>query len=111
MNTFLRFSCLLAVLAAIQPEIRGLDNGLAKKPPMGWLSWVAFYCQVDCKTHPLKCLSQDQIVAMANTMIKEGYRDAGYEFVIIDDCWLAPQRDARGKLQADPQRFSKGRRF
>jgi len=85
-----------------------LDNGLAKLPPMGWLSWVAFGCQVDCKEHPLKCVSQQQIVAMADQMIQDGYQDAGYEYVIIDDCWLAPTRDAKGRLQPDAQRFSKG---
>jgi len=53
-------------------------------------------------------VSQQQIVAMADQMIQDGYQDAGYEYVIIDDCWLAPTRDAKGRLQPDAQRFSKG---
>lgn len=41
-------------------------------------------------------------------MVAEGWRDAGYEFVCIDDCWMAPTRDERGRLQADPKRFPSG---
>ena len=45
---------------------------------------------------------------MADIMAAEGYRDAGYEYVAIDDCWLAEERDGQGKLQADPKRFPSG---
>ena len=45
---------------------------------------------------------------MANIMAAEGYLDAGYEYVAIDDCWLANDRDSQGKLQPDPQRFPSG---
>lgn len=41
-------------------------------------------------------------------MASEGYLEAGYEYVIIDDCWLANERDADGKLQPDPERFPSG---
>jgi len=45
---------------------------------------------------------------MANLMVKEGYLKAGYEYIIIDDCWLAPERDGKGRLQPDPERFPSG---
>lgn len=45
---------------------------------------------------------------MADVMASEGYLEAGYEYVIIDDCWLAKERDADGRLQADPDRFPNG---
>ena len=45
---------------------------------------------------------------MADAMAKDGFRDAGYEYVIIDDCWLAHDRDSQGRLQPDPQRFPSG---
>ena len=35
----------LAVLAVV-PRSRALNNGLARTPPMGWISWAKFYCQV-----------------------------------------------------------------
>lgn len=41
-------------------------------------------------------------------MVDRGYFDVGYEYVIIDDCWLAPNRDAAGDLQPDPDRFPSG---
>jgi len=41
-------------------------------------------------------------------MASSGFRDAGYEYVIIDDCWLAMDRDADGRLQPDPTRFPNG---
>lgn len=45
---------------------------------------------------------------MADVMVKEGWKEAGYEYVCIDDCWPARQRDARGRLLADPKRFPGG---
>ena len=45
---------------------------------------------------------------MADVMAAEGYRDAGYEYVAIDDCWLANERDKDGHLQPEPKRFPSG---
>jgi len=45
---------------------------------------------------------------MADHLASDGYREAGYQYVIIDDCWLAKTRDAAGKLQPDPERFPGG---
>lgn len=45
---------------------------------------------------------------MADVMVKEGWKEAGYEYVCIDDCWPYYQRDNRGRLQADPKRFPGG---
>lgn len=28
---------------------QSLDNGLAKTPPMGWLSWERFRCETNCQ--------------------------------------------------------------
>ena len=41
-------------------------------------------------------------------MVEDGYLDAGYEYVIVDDCWLARERDENGRLQPDPDRFPSG---
>ena len=45
---------------------------------------------------------------MADVMAAEGYKNAGYEYVAIDDCWLANERDKDGKLQPEPKRFPSG---
>lgn len=47
-------------------------------------------------------------MAMADRMVSDGYKDAGYEYVHIDDCWAASKRDDSGRLQADPVRFPSG---
>ncbi len=45
---------------------------------------------------------------MADRMAADGFKDAGYEYVIVDDCWPAHNRTAQGQLQPDPDRFPSG---
>lgn len=45
---------------------------------------------------------------MTDLIASHGYADVGYEYIIIDDCWLAKTRDESGKLQPDPDRFPSG---
>ncbi|XP_006633099.2 alpha-galactosidase A isoform X1 [Lepisosteus oculatus] len=97
----------VGVCALIQP-VRLLDNGLALTPPMGWLHWERFVCNVDCGSDPENCISEKLFMQMADVMVEEGWKEAGYEYVCIDDCWLAPSRDAQGRLQPDPKRFPSG---
>ncbi|MEQ2174191.1 hypothetical protein GOODEAATRI_005318, partial [Goodea atripinnis] len=55
------------------------------------------------------CLGSERLyMQMADVMVKEGWKEAGYEYVCIDDCWPSLQRDAQGRLQADPKRFPGG---
>ena len=56
----------------------------------------------------IELYSEKLYMRMADAMVAEGYKDAGYEFVHIDDCWAAKTRDANGRLQADPDRFPSG---
>uniref|UniRef100_T1J4Q7 Alpha-galactosidase n=1 Tax=Strigamia maritima TaxID=126957 RepID=T1J4Q7_STRMM len=92
---------------AIQTSI-ALDNGLALTPPMGWLSWERFRCNTDCANDPENCISERLYMDMADRIAQDGYKELGYEYVIIDDCWLEMERDAQGKLQADKTRFPHG---
>ncbi|XP_060574201.1 alpha-galactosidase A-like isoform X2 [Ruditapes philippinarum] len=85
-----------------------LDNGLARTPPMGWLTWIRFACNTDCDYDPNFCISEKLIKEMADHMVQDGYKDAGYEYVCIDDCWLAKERDENHRLQPDPKRFPNG---
>jgi alpha-galactosidase len=41
-------------------------------------------------------------------MVSSGMRDAGYEYLVLDDAWMAAERDENGALQADPNKFPKG---
>lgn len=44
-------------------------------------------------------------------MVVGGYRDAGYRYVNIDDCWSEKERDSDGNLVADRHRFPSGMRY
>jgi len=90
------FTTLLAFLSLASPSI-ALDNGLALTPPMGWNSWNKFGCNV----------SEDLIKSMADGMVSSGMKDAGYQYVVIDDCWQV-SRDENGNIVPDAQRFPSG---
>ncbi|OQR70683.1 alpha-N-acetylgalactosaminidase isoform 1 [Tropilaelaps mercedesae] len=86
-----------------------LDNGLGLTPVMGWLSWQRYRCNIDCENQPDECISESLYKRMADRLVAEGYRDAGYVYVNIDDCWSLLNRDtATGRLVADPKRFPSG---
>lgn len=87
---------------------KALDNGLALTPPMGWLSWQRYRCNTDCKNQPDECIGENLYKAQADRMVSDGYRDAGYVYVNIDDCWPMKDRDANGRLVADTARFPSG---
>ena len=73
------------------------QQSLAATPPMGWNSWNKFACNV----------SQDLIHQVADAMVASGMKDAGYQYVIIDDCWQV-DRDGKGNIVPDPRRFPSG---
>lgn len=52
--------------------------------------------------------SENLFKRIADLMVSEGFLDVGYEYVIIDDCWLSKERDSEGRLQPDPERFPSG---
>ena len=72
-------------------------DSLAQTPPMGWNSWNKFACNV----------SEDLIQTVADAMAENGMKDAGYQYVVIDDCWQVA-RDEEGNIVADAQRFPSG---
>lgn len=72
-------------------------DSLAQTPPMGWNSWNKFGCDV----------SEKLMKEMADAMVESGMRDAGYEYIVIDDCWQIG-RDSLGNIIPDPERFPNG---
>jgi alpha-galactosidase len=90
MRSLLVLTLLLASLLSAQSA--------QSAPPMGWNSWNKFACNID----------ENLIRETADAMVRTGMRDAGYTYVNIDDCWMAPERDAQGRLQPDPTRFPHG---
>lgn len=72
--------------------------GLALTPPMGWNSWNTFQTNINEK------LVKD----IADVMVSSGMKDAGYTYIVLDDGWMAKERDANGNLVADPVKFPSG---
>lgn len=71
---------------------------LAPTPPMGWNSWNAFAKEID----------ENKIKSIADIMVSSGMRDAGYEYLVIDDAWMASERNEDGQLIADSIKFPGG---
>ncbi|VDP72209.1 unnamed protein product [Echinostoma caproni] len=93
----------------LSATVYGLDNGLALKPPMGWMTWQRYRCQIDCSAYPRDCISDSLIRRNAKRLVEDGFREVGYEYVIIDDCWPMKFRDRHtSELVPDPQRFPSG---
>ncbi|WP_222433497.1 glycoside hydrolase family 27 protein [Haloarcula hispanica] len=95
-STLLASSSVSATDDSDEPE--GSDETLVETPPMGWNSWNTFYCDINAEL----------IKEAADAMVENGLREVGYESICVDDCWMAPERDADGSLQADPETFPNG---
>ena len=93
----LRVICTFFLLIVGVAPASALDNNLAKTPPMGWNSWNKFACNVS-----------DQLIReTADAMVTSGMKNAGYQYVVIDDCWQV-KRNPDGTIVADAERFPNG---
>ena len=73
-------------------------DGLAETPPLGWNSWNTFGTEIN-----------EQLVKdIADRFIELGLKDVGYEYIVLDDGWMAKERDANGNLISDPVKFPNG---
>lgn len=89
----------VAALIALSAAGQKFDN-LALTPPMGWNSWNKFHCDV----------SEALIMKAADALISAGMKDAGYDYIVIDDCWQV-SRDENGEIVCDPERFPHGIKY
>ncbi|WP_037318572.1 glycoside hydrolase family 27 protein [Salegentibacter sp. Hel_I_6] len=87
---------LLALLLSLNSFAQKFEE-LAQTPPMGWNTWNKFGCEVD----------EDLIKEAADAMVSSGMKDAGYEYIVIDDCWHG-ERDEDGFISANKERFPSG---
>ena len=67
-------------------------------PPLGWNTWNTFGLSINEKL----------VLESAEAIVASGLRDAGYEYIVLDDGWSLPQRDENGRLVPDPQKFPRG---
>ena len=71
---------------------------LAQRPPMGWNSWNTFG----------EAINEQVVRDTADAIVEKGLKDAGYEYVVIDDCWSLRQRGADDRIVPDPAKFPSG---
>ncbi|WP_249350841.1 lectin [Microbispora sp. H10836] len=67
-------------------------------PPMGWASWNTFAAQINYNV----------IKAQVDAMVSSGMKDAGYEYVNIDEGWWQGTRDASGNITVDQSEWPGG---
>ena len=73
---------LLAIAGTLPAVAVGLDNGLARTPPMAWRSWNAYHTD----------MNQSLIMAVVDELVKEraggvSLKSLGYDMVGIDEGW------------------------
>lgn len=72
---------------------------LSKTPPMGFNTWNTFG----------RNINEQVIKETADAMVEKGLLDAGYEYLVIDDCWSERERDPEtGKIVPDKIKFPNG---
>ena len=91
--------CVATVVLPGAAQALASSNGLALTPPMGWNSWNHFGCDG---------LNEKVVEETATAMANSGMQAAGYRYINLDDCWMAPSRDANGNLVPDPAKFPSG---
>ncbi len=74
---------------------------IIQKPPMGWNTWNTFGPDIN----------ETLIMESADAMVETGLRDAGYEYIVVDDMWSLKERDAEGHLVPDPKKFPHGMKY
>lgn len=70
---------------------------LAPTPPMGWMTWNMFKGD----------FNEELIRKVADYMVEEGFLEAGYNYIFIDDLWQGG-RDKRNNIIPDPKKFPSG---
>lgn len=93
-SIFLSAALLLSSLFASAQTPR---NQLTPRPPMGWMTWNLFQGNIN----------EQLIRETADAMVEGGFRDAGYEYIFIDDLWQGG-RDRQNNIIPDPEKFPNG---
>ena len=87
-------SIVTLVVVMMMTSVRALQHSL---PIMGWSTWTTFQCDIN----------ETLVKESADTMVRDGFLDAGYDYILIDDCWALSER-VNGSLSIDSSRFPSG---
>lgn len=93
-KTIITFACAIISLTMFGQKF----ENLAQTPPMGWNSWNTFATDIN----------EDLVKGIADAFVELGLKDAGYEYIVLDDGWSTKERDENGNLVADPKKFPSG---
>ncbi|KAH8924798.1 glycoside hydrolase family 27 protein [Atractiella rhizophila] len=75
------------------------DGHTGKLPALGWNSWNAYHCDI----------TAEKFLSAAQKLVDLGLKDAGYEYVNIDDCWSEKERDSKTqRIVVNSTRFPDG---
>ncbi len=74
------------------------SNLVSPTPFMGWMTWNSFEGDIN----------EQNMREIADAMVSTGLRDAGYNYLCIDDLWHAPVRKKNGHLGFDTEKFPNG---
>lgn len=71
---------------------------IAPTPPMGWNTWNTFGPNID----------ENLLRESADAFVREGLKESGYQYIVIDDVWEADRQTADGRLTWDTEKFPSG---
>lgn len=92
----MRFAVLVAAVAARSAS--AYNDGVGKLPALGYDTFNAFGCDYNASS----------VAAQAEIMQRSGLVDAGYQILILDDCYALKERNSTGHMVADPAKFPDG---
>ncbi|GAB3800408.1 hypothetical protein GCM10027605_15880 [Micromonospora zhanjiangensis] len=73
-------------------------NNVVTTPPMGWASWNTFAAKINYNV----------IKGQVDALVSSGMKDAGYQYVNIDEGWWQGTRDAAGNITVDTNEWPGG---
>jgi hypothetical protein len=73
-------------------------NNVVTKPPMGWASWNTFAAKINYSV----------LKGQVDALVSSGLKDAGYQYVNIDEGWWQGTRDASGNITVDTAEWPGG---
>jgi alpha-galactosidase len=74
------------------------NDDIAKTPPMGWNSWNLFQSNI----------TEAKTKSVVDAFVTSGLKDAGYQYIVVDDCWSNSARDSSNTLVAQSAKFPSG---
>ncbi|MFC0439886.1 ricin-type beta-trefoil lectin domain protein [Kutzneria buriramensis] len=87
-----------AILAAVSTLLLGqaataaeTPTAVVAAPPMGWASWNSYAAAINAAA----------IKTQVDAIVSSGLKDAGYQYVDIDEGWWQGTRDSSGNITVD----------